>query len=238
MPILNLSKDNFHNILQIHAVMLYPTNECARIEFITASLCGLKKNWDENIQLPIGALSYLLSLPSVEDVVKRAANDAEKAILAGDILDFIAQMHFAGYKEPSVNKAIYLIQGYLSTPARGYGKRTGSSEMTIRNSWEKYKSVAHLWAAFRVYQLAPKNKFTNIVKMLAGVKLDEFLAVAEHFRLFGESFKPSRIKTHGSILPKEETWRLPEDFALAEVNLNFGKLSTWTTNRLKTFKKI
>lgn len=236
MPILNLSNDNFYNILQIHAVMLYPTDESARDKFIIASLCGLKKNREENIQLPIGALSYLLSISSVEDVVKRAADDAEKAVIAGDMLDFIAQMQFVGYQEPSVNKAIYLIQSYLSTAVKGCRRKAGSSEKTIRQHWEKYKPVAHLWAAFRVYQLAPKSNFTNIAKTLAGVKLNEFLAVAEHFRLFGESFKPSRIKSHESLLPKGETWQVPEDYELATINMNFDGSSTWMTKRLKTFK--
>ncbi len=58
----------------------------------------------------------------------------------------------------------------------------GNSERTLKEIWDKYKSVAHFWAAFLVCGEVP----------IEPEKLIDFLSFAELLRRFGVSYVPER----------------------------------------------
>lgn len=108
------------------------------------------------------------------------------------------------------------------------------SESTIRNTiWPRMKRVAHFWAA-RV-ELVHKNYYAG--EWLAPVcesesnrfpcqldQLRDFLAVAEAYRLKGETIRPKRSPT-GTVLDPTETLRLPDFLEIAPAPLQFDRRS-------------
>ena len=163
----------------------------------------------------------LLNASSYEDTVERAVKASKKGSVAGDILDYVAQMYFTGHKQPSVRKAVYVAEKYLSNAVDGYSKKSGSSSIFIYECWKEYKTVAHLWAAFRVLQFSnqeEENKHIlnndNPLLQLHNRGLDKFLAIAEAFRNFGESYISPIIKSHELLLPPGETWKVPDSYSL------------------------
>lgn len=244
MPDLEISKSSF-DALVVYAAMAHPSDECYRDEFLAAMVARcLLEAADENkedIEIPASIVRILLNAPSYEDIVERATNSAKKGSIAGDILDYIAQMHFTGHKQPSVRKAVYVAEDYLSNAVNGYGEKSGSSNIFIYKCWDEYKTVAHLWAAFRVRQFASQqqknNGFFNLEEPLCGDYLDKFLTVAEVFRIFGEGFAPPIVKSHESLLPKDETWKVPESYSLPNVYLSIQDMPDWIVKRLKGYSK-
>jgi hypothetical protein len=238
MPELTLTKTNFDAFF-VYATMAHPDNERYREEFIASQVIHCNQNLtseDADLHIPKSIMSVLINSPSLENVTERASKSAYGGAVAGDILLYIAEMHLTGHKEPSVRKAVYLAEDYLANAVDGYGKKGATSNISIRKCWEEYKTVAHLWAAFRVCQLTPDKDFSNLYDTLFGDNLGQFLAIAEAYRHFGEVFKPSRIKSQESLLPKNKTWRVPEDYKLPSINLGVTGMSKWMVARLKTFK--
>jgi hypothetical protein len=236
MPYLELDGGMF-DFCKIYAAMAHPDNERYRHEFEATHICQrILENTNIEIENPKLLLKAILNSPSFEDVVKRSAISTGKGVVAGDVLRFLAQMHYAGQQEPSVRKAVYLVKDYLSDAVDSFGNKGATSEISIRKCWETYKPVAHYWAAFRACSLSPHNDFPKLSETLFGDELNKFLAIAEFFRRFAENFKPSRIKLQEPLLPIDDLWRIPENYKLPEISLDVDELPEWMVDCLKEYK--
>ena len=123
--------------------MAHPSNAHYRNEFVAASVLRVildGEDSNDDIQIPSSVLRVLLNAPSYEEILKRACKKAaEKGSVAGDILDYIAQMRLTGHEQPSVRKAVYVAEDYLSKAVNGYGKKSGSSNIFIYKCWDELK---------------------------------------------------------------------------------------------------
>ena len=104
----------------------------------------------------------------------------------------------------SVKKAAFLIEF-----AKGRYGPTKRNERDIRNDYEKYKSVAHLAAAFLVLAEPAVE-----LDMLEIEGICQFLAIAGDFQRFGTSFRPHARRT--PLLDYSRTWSIPEDLYLPD----------------------
>lgn len=239
MPNLNIS-GNWTDFFWVYAAMAYPLDERQRNEFVASSVVRVvldAEAGDDDIEIPSSILRVLLNAPDYENIASRACKAADKGAVAGDVLDYIAQMHFTGYKQPSVRKAIFVAEEYLSYAVNGLGEKGGSSNIFIYDCWGKYKTVAHLWAAFRVCQLTPNENFPKLAGTLFGDELGVFLAIAEKFRRFGESFIPPVVKSRETLLPQGETWKVPESYSLPDFSMWIQEMPWWMAQCLNEYSK-
>lgn len=171
---------------------------------------------------------------------------AERGYLAGEILVLvrnIAEYHEGSPRgEASVSKAIELLAAAKKNAKRFPGGLIASNPETLRQAWSKFKSVSHLWFAVSCWVPgetvleASETALPNAAaKALTSEHFLAILAVAEDMRQFGETHA-TRAKQAGkpkSILPPEETWKVPAELPLPPINVSAGikplsgKLDQW-----------
>jgi hypothetical protein len=162
---------------------------------------------------PIGGLRALSEGPSYGDIELRAIQRAHHGIVAGDILANIirlAQYEFDG----SVHRAIQVMETYfqkyagvLNLPGKFSTKRAA-----MQAAWTEYKSVAHLWLAWR----SVDNQDCKLYPIPAKT-LPFFLASADCYQRWGERYIPRQGKV--PTLDPEETWRIHTSFPLPDIRI-------------------
>jgi hypothetical protein len=81
-----------------------------------------------------------------------AAEATKQGTVAGDLLGLMYEMHLQGMDEPSFGKAIENYKQFALPLRYGDGEALKRSEATLRQYFNAFESVAHLWAAFRLNQ--------------------------------------------------------------------------------------
>jgi hypothetical protein len=110
----------------------------------------------------------------------------------------------------SVNKAAYLLEKIVKGRYYGKGRIIKNADDTRKKAWEKYKSVAHLAAAFLVFEdYGTAPDMLNI----EGIRL--FLSIASDFQKFGMSFRPHARRT--PLFDYNEIWSVPESLCLPDL---------------------
>ncbi|HKF94720.1 MAG TPA: hypothetical protein VKB53_11605 [Gammaproteobacteria bacterium] len=86
--------------------------------------------------------------------------------------------------EPSLKKAIHATQYVLQNQQYGDGKRISLSTTNVRDYWYQFKSVAHLWGAYRLNSSG--YPFTPMPELMY-IGFIPFLEVAAGLYRFGYS---------------------------------------------------
>jgi hypothetical protein len=199
-----------YDISRVRSVMLFPNDDSRRDQYFAverARLDVLEAKDAEHISLEVNTLRLLIDAPAYS-VIKAGARDITKrAVVAGELLSILYLMNRFELSEPSMNKAIFVAQGFAKESSYGDGSKINSSERMIRKYWNEFKPVAHLWAAFRInraYGFAPiKEVFTK-------EWFTPFLSVAAGLYNFGTQFVPFRPRDKKPMLNAETCWALPK----------------------------
>lgn len=144
------------------------------------------------VSAPSWVLQCLMSGPSHHEIREQAGEAAKRGNVAGDLLGLIYRMHLEEVEEPSFRKAIADYKRFALGGKYGDGTPLKYSEATLRNYFDEFKSVAHLWAAYRLnqteYQFTPdKRNFFRDTEALSVC-----LGVAKGVAEFAASFVPKR----------------------------------------------
>ena len=167
---------------------------------------------------------------SFKEVVRTMRDTNQKGALAGAVLLMIRWVSAHGH-QGSVLKACY-IHAELAKRAKaikGTAVTVGVTEIThsttqgtMEKAWSPYKTVAHFWAAYNVMrnQYMERDAEGVIVPPVDRWFEDtdaflKFLAIAENFRRFGESYIPRPAAE--PVLAAHSTWRVPEHVHLPDV---------------------
>ncbi|MBV5349689.1 hypothetical protein JZU71_00540, partial [bacterium] len=95
------------------------------------------------------------------------------------------------FRRPSMGKAIHVSMQFSLGKKFGDGDKMHYSESKIRECWDEYKSVAHLWAAYRITQAYPlPGGEGNAAVKIGSI---DFLKVAAGIYKFGVNFIPADI---------------------------------------------
>ncbi len=202
----------------ILAVMLYPNDNLKRRQWLTASKARYWRDHQDKVSLPEEPeklkeiIKFLADAPPFDKLFDQKAFN--QGIIASEKLYTILEIDRSGIP-PSAAKAEYLIDkdGLKSRS----GKKIPSSQRSIQQAWKEYHSVAHLWAAYRIYHYL----FSDDHFPLNSPKI--FLSVSEFFRRHGERITPTNQTT--PYLDPSTTWKPPENFKLGEININIPELS-------------
>lgn len=169
----------------------------------------------------ITAQRALASAPSLNEVLARGAARACGGSVAGEMLLFLLTCARYHPEHVSVKKAVY-IQGFvLDGAVNGYGKEVTSNPSKIKEWWSQFRPVAHLWAAFEIWQkdLAQARELSPAEGLMG------FLSIAEALRKEAEScFARAQRLRHGPILDPTETWRVSPELELENWWLTSGPL--------------
>jgi hypothetical protein len=207
-PVLNWSA--------MHSVLYYPNEPEKRKEFLMAHTCHLGfKFWSEEaFKDRIDPFTYLKTInyaSSYNDFAKDMIKRGKDINTAGNILVKLLWMERnENIKEPSIRKAVALL---MDTHLKQKEFRKAKFQLTakgIRNCWDEFKNVSHLWAAYYYKEPSLSNSYSKFSETFS-----IFLGVAEYFRNFAISTIQVRSKT--PILKAEEAWKVPEDFPVPEI---------------------
>lgn len=146
------------------------------------------------VSAPRWVMRCLLRGPSHYEITECVVEATKRGTVAGDLLGLIYRMHFEEAQEPSLRKAIADYKKFGVGKKYGDGSPLKYSEKTLRDHFEEFKSVAHLWAAYRLnateYAFASDRRdFFRDTDTLTTC-----LGVAKGVSEFASSFIPKRTK--------------------------------------------
>ena len=247
-------------MLKILAVMVHPDSEQHRQEVLSKAQAWMiseylprwlaeegrnesfiKENWGlflEQLHERLGWLSSdvfgaLVSAPSAEDTIARMGSNMFGGAVTGDMLLYMLRCAEHHPKHLSVRKAAYAMARTLLGSTDRAGNPVNYGLSTVKNSWGKYRSVAHLWAAYRLWQAEDQPSEFSPVDPEGVVG---FLAISEELRRRGQAcFARSQKLKHGPILDPSITWRPPFDLALPSATLDNSPLPEETLDWLEEY---
>ena len=115
--------------------------------------------------------------------------------------------------------------------------RMPTSEPTLMKAWKNYRTVAHLWGAFRIIQDIPGLRPTDSEVVLAAENLDLYWVHAEALRQFGEAFILESGTHAEPLLPPDGAWRPPESTNIPLVLTDPLPLPDWMEQTLEAYSK-
>jgi hypothetical protein len=175
---------------------------------------------------PLGGFPALDQAPSFSEVVRQLADRAWPGSIAGDVLNYLLQMKAAGY-QASVNKAVALSEAFLGEAMPRMGPPGGKSNRYIRQAWEDFKPVSHLWAAFRLLEDEDLGAVGRTEAKLALSRLLLDLALT--------------IRPKGGrepLLRADELWQVPRRYRHQQIVVKFTipPLEEWQLQVLRDYK--
>jgi len=211
---------------RVMAWMLFPNDpEMRHVHFareiVEQSLLG-GKTQDSLVTVPAWMLRALLDGEGRKAAKAAAANATKQGTVAGDLLALIYEMHARDMPEPSFGKAVEHYKAFALGLKYGDGEALKYSEQTLRNYFNAFESVSHLWAAFRLnmgphaYTADPRDIFHK------PDSLTQFLGVAKAVGEFATTFIPKRTKPPRPVLDVEKMVCIPNN--ISAVRLIFKEL--------------
>jgi hypothetical protein len=198
----------------ILAVMTFPNadQEDARdaLYAIKVAEAEIEASREGDVTLRADLARRLIEGPNKSQIRKRIEQATREGTVAGDLLGNLYGMcsfpdHFP---EPSVRKAIFAARHFARRTTYGDGSRLPHSDRGIRDYFEHYRPVAHLWAAFRLHQAFPIRNHRDVLASPDAVQ--DFLAIARRIQEFGCKFFSGRDRTKKPLLDARTMWRVPQ----------------------------
>lgn len=178
---------------------------------------------------PIGGFPLLSQAPSFSEAELQMGDRAWPGSIAGDLLNYLIQMTAAGL-QASINKAVAMSEEYLKDATARKGPPGGRSVRYIKQAWEDFKPVCHLWAAFRL--LEGKD-------IGAADRTEAKLALSRVLLELALTIRPKGGR--GPLLLPGEMWQLPRRYQHRQLVVKFKipPLEDWQTKVLRDkFKSL
>jgi hypothetical protein len=217
--------------------MNFPNDEPMRRAFyaIHCVKAELEESKDAGyVELCSEFVNDLIDAPSHAELRERVVATTKRGLVAGDFLSHIyAMASFPDVvKEPSVGKAIALSRAFAKRSRYGDGSKLPSSETAIRAYVDESRSVAHLWAAFRLHQTFPTREHREILSSAEGIRT--FLGIARTLQDFGCSFIPKRAKPRVPLLDASSIWSVSD--SVPRLRPPWTRPPSWMVNTIKGYK--
>ena len=197
---------------RILGVMHHPNDDVARRNLIEAFVARLAMQEGLPHSLSPSLEKMLLGGDSPLDPSAYTAS-AKRGIVAGQLLLFVFAMNHwqnkhPGFQEPSLAKAIYLLQVRGDKYGFGDNSKMHSSRTSILNTWTERQGVAHFWAAQALNEQYPYLQGESIFASIDTVR--RFLGVAKGLLEFSINFIPLR-SANGPLVDPDLAWLIPDD---------------------------
>jgi hypothetical protein len=169
-----------------------------------------KSIYEEN-----GDVETIIDSGSNQQILDDGHKGAIRGIASGSILSLIEALNEYEQGSGSDKKAMFLFRHTIKKPEYSEIKIPYSKER-VGDLWREFKPVSHLWASYLFEPLSTGSQtFEN--------DFLHFLAVAERFRCFAETYSPKHRS--GKLAKQNEMWRLPPNIALPKCSYSTRTLT-------------
>ena len=163
VPVVGISPagDGTYDNLRVDAIMLFPNATKSREQYFAVNYArGTTAQLEDAVEVGVGVatLRFLIDAPSYEELEAQAFICTKRALVAGDLLAALFLMHRFKVDEPSINKAIFVAQNYMSRDGFSDESKYPQSERMIRKCWTDFQPVSHFWAARRLNARPPNQR--------------------------------------------------------------------------------
>jgi hypothetical protein len=193
-----------------------------------------KETYDWALQQVFAApdkLKALTHAPGLDALIQETGKNTIGCLVAGHILYFVFIMdkfHKGDLNGgASVSKAVEVLE------ERSEGVLP-KNRKDILKLWSEFKSVSHLGAALNILSPAFKGNMELLGQEVFNIYPGPFLTIAKELQQFGLTFKAHGQKQ--TILDPKSHWRIPDNFLLPPVKLNFSPLSGTTLQILQNYR--
>jgi len=191
---------------------------------------------ERHLSVSRDALGLILGAANSAGMRGRIANSVMRGSVAGDLLVTLYTLNsFPDYfDKPSMNQAIHVASAF-GRAVRKDPVFTPTSASEIRECFHEFRTVAHLWAAFRLNMSLPIR--SNGDWLATPEAFNDFLGVAAALQDFGCRFcPPARVKANRRpLLGHNDLWRIPAH--IPRLQPPWKKPPAWYIETLKGFKK-
>ena len=157
-------------LLSLYPFMAHPENPDAREQFGAFLVAKLHAG----VNLPISGETLTRV---IEAAGAGVGNDLVRATrggcIAGDVLLIRLEMISSQVKDAGIDKAQHVASVFYAKSLDGAGKKFKAGRETVRDHWEAYRRVAHLWAAYLILLRDAEDKGirNDVESWLNGTKL-------------------------------------------------------------------
>lgn len=217
--LLPLDGDQYDGI-RTQAVMLGPDEPVFRRAFFATNLVR-GNEWDlpgPPVLVDRQLLADLLEAPTFPKLLEDVGARTKDATVAGYLVIGLFMMwrfpELHGSRNMggvSMRKAFHFCSYIARDLAWKYGDGTGlpQGETKIKECWNRYKTVAHLWAAQSWSRAFPAGDKMSLYRE----NLPNFLSAARYFQMFGRELilDKKASKTKESVFG-DDLWQVPDRF--------------------------
>jgi len=207
------------DLINTRCALLFPgaEEEARRRQYYAADLANgtFYEPGPEIICWQVDQLQALLEAPSWQELRREATERTKRALLAGYIFTFMFLLRLLqdrlpnrGEKGASLAKAKFIVREWaLQEGVYGDGTPIPTSEKFIRDCWNDYRDVAHLWAAMEMNRVAEYAPFRQI---LHPAYADKFFETAAYLQEFGlaHRLRNKAAKVQDTLLNPHTCWRI------------------------------
>lgn len=217
MPLLPIDGNSLTDSLIVWSRMLYPLDEEKYQRFISIiSASHLLHSKESSVSINTTHLNHVLDSPGIDTVLREAETQRWRGVFSGRVLLTTLKLKQLNYK-PHKNKAVFAVSKTYSDIKDSFSKDDKKAKAFRRDEkkdWEDFVSVAHFWAAY----VTLKDNDLGFEDILSS-KVETLLSIGELFRKEAEPFKAVGSST--TLLNPEKTWKVPKDYPLPEVSLEY-----------------
>lgn len=228
MPELNFTGHLETDVFLLQARMIYPGDETRIMRDVAMRMTRAAEDAGKVCELDVVLTSPLWDAGPREKLEEDAVKQTKSAENAGFIVYDIRRRFDQGDETASKKQAVRDRSAFLKDVDSMHpdGSDPNDSETHVKSKFKEFESVAHFWAAIYCFDhgfvAGCKHIASGSKAMLAELPL--FLAVAEDYRLFGESWSNTRQDQGRSfpLLDPSVTWKVPRNdcpYALPDVKL-------------------
>lgn len=185
------------------------------------------------VHLSMDNFLALASVEPIENLQEQLGHSGFRGAVVGDLLNFLLNCAECAPEHASVNKAIFVVMADLTGTRLRDGSRPTAGRSILHEAWREFKPVAHLWAAFRLWQ--EEFQQTPEFDPRTPTGLRGFLALAKELHARAVNIR-ARGRTK-AILDPSETWRVPATLLLPAITLQLPPLPDWARARLHEYKE-
>jgi hypothetical protein len=193
--------------------------------------------------IPKKFIKILLNSKPYDQLLEGAAKNSKGGFIAGDILLYLFRQKKIGIN-PSLRKARFLFEKNQQDKENRSFSIKYKISYPYKRKWKLFKPVSHLWASLKYILILNKQANNcllggeNYAYIFEGEIFQQFLAIAEYFRAFGEGIISEKVKK--PIFEKDEMWRVPANYLLPPVTPNLFDSNiikdSWLEKTLKGYK--
>jgi len=223
--------------IRILSLMHFPNDEALRQQYLAVKAT----EWElgralttDLFKIEVSRLQTLLESPGKAQLREITDSLSKRAFVAGDYLLNICGMHsFPEYfDEPSERKAVFLAERFANETEYKDGSSLPADRSSILRIVKEFRDVAHLWAAWRFYEIIPGRNQEDF--LMGAQSIREFLGIARSLQEFGCSFVPKRSRSEMPILNNKTIWTVPD--SIPHIELSWPLPPPHIIEHLKSYK--